>query len=284
MSLKGTLPSRRRFLVSVGAGVLGGLAGCFGDGNDSQETATTQTEENGQPETVMKTAPSEDTPASTSTETPTPSGSLSPPFQSESGTTNYGIELAGSPVIANTSDPAVDIYYWSDYQCAYCKQFEISDHGALPELIRNDVSDGTVRIVFLHYPNYGDHSWTADVMAKCLWHQVKDDSPNRFWEWHRTVFENQELEGGDWSSRSSLLGYARDIEGIDADGLDQCMQQNRDQHETEIEQERKRARDEGFSDTPGFVLYHSGSEQTTSFFGAQPYPTFKQQIDAYSSL
>lgn len=289
MSLKGTLASRRRFLVGVGAGVLGGLAGCLGDGNDSQDSDTTQTDGNEQsetdnPETVMKTAPSEDTPAATSTETPTPSGSLSPPFRSVSGTTDYGIELAGSPVIANTSDPPVDLYYWSDYQCAYCKQFEMSNNGALPKLIRNDVSDGTVRIVFLHYPNYGDHSWTAGVMAKCLWNRVKDDSPDRFWEWHRTVFENQELDGGDWSSRSSLLGYARDTEGIDADALDQCMQQNRGQHETEIEQERKRARDEGFSDTPGFVLYHSGSEQTTSFFGAQPYSTFEQQIDAYSNL
>lgn len=288
MNLKGTLASRRRFLVGVGTGVLGGLAGCLGDDNDSQDTDTTQTDGNGQPEPgtseqVIKTAPNDDddTSTGTSTETPTSSGSLSPPFQSESGTTDYGIELAGSPVIANTSDPTVDIYYWSDYQCAYCKQFEMSDHGALPKLIRNDVADGTTRILLLHYPNYGDHSWTADVMARCLWDQVKDNSPDRFWEWHRTVFENQELDGGDWSSRSSLLGYARDIKGIDANALDQCMQQNRDQHETEIKQERKRARDEGFSDTPGFVLSHSGSDQSTSFFGAQPYSTFKQQIDAY---
>ncbi|UPM41764.1 DsbA family protein [Halocatena salina] len=288
MSLKGTLASRRGFLVSVGVGALGGLAGCLGDGNDTGDPATTR-DENGQQETntpdqVVKTAPSDSTPRDTPTQTATPSGSLSPPFRSESGTTNYGIELAGNPVIANTSDPAVDIYYWSDYQCAYCKQFEVSDHGGFPKLIRNDVADGTVRIVLLHYPNYGQHSWTADVMATCLWNRVKDDRPDRFWEWHRTVFENQQLDGEEWSSRSSLLGYARDIDGIDADALDQCMKQNRKQHETEIKQERKRARNEGFSDTPGFVLYHPKSEQTTSFFGAQPYSTFKQQIDAYRNL
>lgn len=286
MSLKRTLASRRRFLVSVGAGILGGLAGCLGDGSDSQEPATTQANTNRQqktdtPEEVVKTAPSDDPQTATATKTATPSKSLSPPFRSVSGTTNYGIKLAGNPVIANTSNPTVDIYYWSDYQCAYCKQFEMGDNGAMPKLIRNEVANGTVRIVFLHYPNYGDQSWTADVMAKCLWKQVKDDSPDRFWKWHRTVFKKQKLAGGDWSTRSSLLGYARNINGIDAKALDQCMQQNRKQYETEITQERKRAQKEGFSDTPGFVLYHSGSNQSTSFFGAQPYSTFKQQINAY---
>ncbi|RRJ28039.1 DsbA family protein [Halocatena pleomorpha] len=292
MSLKGTLTNRRGFLVSVGVGVCGGLAGCLSDGNDAGTPTTTQNDRSATPETdtpeqVVKTAPSDDAPMTTSTETSTtstPSEPVSPPLRSESGTTSYGIGLAGNPIIANTSDPTVDIYYWSDYQCAYCKQFEMGDNGALPKLIRNEVSDGVARIVLLHYPNYGDHSWTADVMATCLWNRVKDDRPDRFWEWHRTVFENQQLDGGEWSSRSNLLGYARDIDGIDANALDQCMKQNRKQHEAKIKQERKRARNEGFSDTPGFVLYHSGSDQTTSFFGAQPYSTFKQQIDAYRNL
>lgn len=287
MSLKGALASRRGFLGSVAVGVLGGVAGCLGDGGDTQDSPSSQTDESetptgSDPGTVVKTAPGEDTPTETATETPTPSEDpLSPSFRPESGTTEYGIDLAGVPVLTEASDPPVDIYYWSDYQCEFCKQFEMSKNGALPQLIRNEIADGSARIVFLHYPNYGDHSWTADVMAKCLWQQVKDNDPGLFWEWHRTVFDNQGLDGGDWSSRDSLLGYARNIEGIDARSLDQCMQQNRNQHEKDIKQERQRARDEGFSDTPGFVLYHPKSDQSTSFFGAQPYSTFQQQIGAY---
>lgn len=288
MSLKGALASRRGFLGSVAVGVIGGLAGCLGDGNDTKSPSTSETDQSDspetEPETVVKTAPGEDPSTDTPTETPDQSeneGPLSPSFRSESGTTNYGIDLSGTPVIAETADPPVDIYYWSDYQCAYCKQFEMSEHGALPQLIRNEVADGSARIVLLYYPNYGDHSWTAGVMARCLWQQVKDDNPDLFWEWHHTVFDNQGLDGEEWSSRDSLLGYARNIEGINARSLDQCMQQNRKQHENDIKQERQRGQDEGFSDTPGFVMYHPDSDQSTSFFGAQPYSTFQQQIKAY---
>lgn len=283
MRLNEHRPTRRGFLSGVTAAVVG-VAGCLSDGNNpknqpSTTTRTTETEtDDGE---VVKTAPGENTQTSPPSDTPEPSKPLSPPFRPESGTTSYGIELAGSPVIANTSNPPVDIYYWSDYQCAYCKQFEMSKYGAFPQLVRNDVAAGRVRVVLLMYPNYGPHSWTAHVMAKCLWHRVKDTDPSRFWKWHHTVFKNQGLDGEAWSSRKSLLGYARKIKGIDARALDQCMRKNRKQYEKDIREERKRARSENFSETPGFVMHHPESDRSVSFFGAQPYSTFERQINAY---
>jgi protein-disulfide isomerase len=288
-----TQSTRRTFLGSAALAFLGGLAGCLNNQNGgnqdtpSSPTMTPTSTSNGTqpPTTTSQTTPVVKTPRPTptsnptSTPTPTPSKSLSPPFMSVSGTAEYGIELTGSPVMGkqNTNIP-IDIYYWYDYQCSYCKQFETQ---YLPKLVRNEIASGTARLVFLLYPNYGQHSWTAAVMAKCLWQQVKDRNPELFWKWHHTVFKNQQLAGGAWSSRKSLLGYARNIKGINARAIDQCMRKNRKQIEADVRKERKRGRKVGFSGTPGFVLYHPTTDRHVQLQGAQPYIRFHNQIQSF---
>jgi protein-disulfide isomerase len=196
-------------------------------------------------------------------------------------TTAYGINLTGSPVMGkqNTNTP-IDIYYWYDYQCSYCKQFEMGQYGALPKLVRNEITNGTARLILLLYPNYGPHSMTAAVMAKCLWRQVKDRKPDLFWKWHHTAFSHQQSAGGAWSSRKNLLGYAQSIPGIDARAIDQCMQQTRAQLKADVRKERKRARKQGFSQTPGFVLYNPKTKQSVNMQGAQPYNRFQHHISS----
>jgi protein-disulfide isomerase len=197
-----------------------------------------------------------------------------------SGTTDYGIELTGTPVMATKKNAPIDIYYWYDYQCSYCQQFEMGQYAALPKLVRNGIKNGTVRMALLLYPNYGKQSWTAAVAARCIWGMVKDSNPESFWKWHHTVFKNQRLVGGKWSSRKSLLGYAQNINGIDARAVDQCMRQNRKQIEADIRKERKRARKIGFANTPGFVLYSSKTDRHIEMQGAQPYFRFKTHINS----
>jgi protein-disulfide isomerase len=290
-----TQSTRRTFLGSAALAFLGGLAGCLNDQNrESQDppaspTMTTSTSNGTQSSTttsqttpVVKTP--QPTPTSNSTSTPEPASSkpLSPPLVSVSGTTKYGIELTGSPVIGKkNTDPPIDIYYWYDYQCRYCQQFELSKYGALAPLVHNEISNGTVRMILLDYPNYGgrgSHSWTAAIMAKCIWRDVKDRNPDLFWKWHHTVFKHQGLVDGEWSSRKSLLGYARNITGIDARAVETCLRQNRKQIRADVQHERKRARKIGFKGTPSFVLYNPKTGQHSSLYGAQPYPVFQRTI------
>lgn len=290
MSRDTTRSTRRKFLTSATLAVFGGLAGCLGDESggktDAPPSSTSTSTPNAStdtPSSIVKTAPPDPTPDATQTATPepTPSKPLSPPFMNGTGTTKYGIKLDGSPVMGK-KNASVDIYYWSDYQCSFCKQFELGNRGALPKLIRNEISNGKARIVFLQYPNYGEHSWTAGVMAKCLWRKYKDKNPNAFWKWHHSVFEHQKLDGGTWSSRKSLLGYARNIKEINANAIDKCMRKNRKQLEADIRKERKRGKKkEGFANTPGFVLYHPKSDRKMKLQGAQPYSTFNNQIQSF---
>lgn len=180
--------------------------------------------------------------------------------------------------MAKKKDVPIDIYYWYDYQCRFCKQFEMGQYGALPKLVRNKISNGTVRMALLLYPNYSKRSWTAAVAAKCIWRMVKDSNPKLFWKWHHTVFKNQGRVGGSWVSRESLLGYARNIKGIDARAVDQCMRQNRKQIEADVRKERKRAKKVEFAQTPGFVLYNPNTKRRVEMQGAQPYPRFEYNI------
>jgi protein-disulfide isomerase len=179
------------------------------------------------------------------------------------------------------TNPPIDIYYWYDYQCRYCHQFEMGKYGALAPLVKNEISSGTARMILLTYPNYGgrgSHSWTAAIMAKCVWRMVKDKNPDLFWKWHHSVFKHQGLVGGGWSSRKSLLGYARNIKGINARAVDTCMRQNRKQIKADVQRERKRARKIGLKGTPGFVLYNPKTGRHSSFHAAQPYAVFQRHI------
>jgi protein-disulfide isomerase len=292
-----TRSTRRKFLGSAALVFLGGLAGCQSNSDEttpdntssptSTPTSTTTSTPNGtESPTTTDTTPVVKTPrkipTSNSTPTPTqPAKPLSPPLVSVSGTTKYGIELTGSPIIGKkNTDVPIDIYYWYDYQCRYCQQFEMGQYGALPKLVRNEISNGTARIVLLQYPRpkYGKHSMIAAIMAKSIWRLVKDSTPALFWKWHHTVFKHQHLVGGKWSSRKSLLGYARNITGIDARAVDQYMRKNRKQIKADVLRERKRIRKEGIKSTPGFVLYHPKSDSHSSFQGAQPYPVFQRRM------
>lgn len=281
-------PLSRRNVMRSATLLLGtSMAGCLnqlGSGTDEDQSSTpenTQISEksskngnttNSTPYEVTA-APDPSTP--TATPTPTPTKDISPSFVALSGTTEYDIELAGTPVMGKKDAP-IDIYYWSDYQCAYCKQFE---DNYLPELVQNEINNGTARMILLQYPNYGEHSWTAAVMARCLWKTVKDRTPDVFWKWHHSVFEHQELPEKKWSSRERLLEYARNT-GIDASAIDQCMRTNRKQFETDIRGERKRVQTEGFSATPGFMLYARNTGKKIKLTGAQPYSRFHSHIQS----
>lgn len=69
-------------------------------------------------------------------------------FHESDETTGFGVELDGRP-IAGEPDAPVDIYYWTDYLCPFCKKFET---GALPDVGRNYVDAGEARLVTLMYP------------------------------------------------------------------------------------------------------------------------------------
>ncbi|WP_255150585.1 DsbA family protein [Halorarius halobius] len=197
-----------------------------------------------------------------------------PPMHSSTETTGLGVDLSGNP-LTGSMDAPVDIYYYSDFQCPFCEQFE---HGALPKLLDNEVADGTARLVFLEFPYIGNRSTTAAVAAKCVWRQVHASSPRTYWRWHSAVFDAQGKPNSGWATRANLLDITASVDGVDADTVGTCMDEHRSAIESSLEATVAQATEFGVEGTPTFVLYDREGGSAARLVGAQPYERFAEAI------
>jgi hypothetical protein len=126
--------------------------------------------------------------------TGSPSQGYSPStYQSLDGETGYGVELANRPVVGERDAP-VDMYYWMDYLCPFCKEFETQ---TLPKIGRNYIESGDVRLVFLSYPNIGQYSRPSAHWDRCVWRLNAESEPSTYWHWHGEAFDAQSDGGHD---------------------------------------------------------------------------------------
>jgi protein-disulfide isomerase len=172
-------------------------------------------------------------------------------------------------------DAPVDIYYWSDYQCPFCRRFE---REAFPKVIENHVRPGTVRVVFIEFPYLGEASMTAAVMDRCVWRQVRDDTPAAYWRWHSTLFDRHGDENTGWASRADLLSTTRGVDGVDASAVESCLNEHRSGIEASIRSDKNQASRYGIRGTPAFVLYNREADAAGKLVGAQPYDRFDEAI------
>lgn len=208
-------------------------------------------------------------------ETPTPPDGEFPYMRSTSGTTDYGVSLDNTPVMG-TDEAPVDMYYWSDYLCPFCSTFALDIH---PKIGRNAVADGTLRVVFLQLPNIGPNSGPAAILSKCVWDQVADSEPDRFWEWHHAVFEQQGEENSGWADIENLLTITENA-GFDTDPLRRCIENKQDSIKEELQAEIDAADKEKIKGTPAFVLVNKETGKKQDITGTQPYETFKATIES----
>jgi len=137
--------------------------------------------------------------------------------------------------------------------------------GTEPDIIRDYVMTGQVKLVFWPVLNHGNPSVYSTLTAECAGQQ----NPDFFWALHKYLFENQDdLWGAD---RDYYVQTAVSL-GVDqtqfeacydgADGLAQVM---------ELDNGR---RQRGIFSQPQFNI------NGYIFVGAQPYETFAEALDA----
>ncbi|MFC4249017.1 DsbA family protein [Natribaculum luteum] len=250
-------PRRRAVLGGLAASV-GSVAGCLSAGKRPASEAASNDESTAELVAAATTALGTD--------------SL---FHATTETTALGVPLAGVP-IAGARDAPVDLYYWGDYQCPFCTHFE---RGAFPELLANDVADGTVRIALLQLPKVGDDSKVAAALSKCVWRQVQEDRPDAYLRWHEAVFDAQGEKNSGWASRAALLSLTEDVDGIDADALEADLETNREKIRSRLDADAESATANGVSATPSFLVFHADSDTTTQLKGAQPYEMYRDAIE-----
>lgn len=174
------------------------------------------------------------------------------------------VKTAGNPFIGNASAPVV-VAEWMDYQCPFCKRF---NDQVMPQLMKDYIETGKVKVVFKDYQFLGADSQTAGLAGRAVW----EVAPNKYYDWHKAMYDKQDNENGGWGSRADILALVKSL-GIDSSKVDQLMTSKVKEYQKAMDADKAEGTSMGINGTPGTII----GKQLIS--GAQPYAAFKQVID-----
>ena len=164
------------------------------------------------------------------------------------------------------ADARLTMVEFSDFQCPFCGRFV---HDTLPQLLREYVDTGKVRLVFRHFPIPSLHpdATRASEAGECARQQGK------FWEMHDKLFANQQA-----LSPAALIGYGSAI-GLDAARFQSCLG---GMATAQVRQDVDVGTRIGISGTPTFfigTMQNGKVHVLRAVVGASPYANFKTALD-----
>ena len=167
------------------------------------------------------------------------------------------VKYDGAPILGEEDAP-VTMVEFSDFQCPYCARFF---EQTFPQLKENYIKTGKVKLAFRHLPlSFHQYAQKTAEASECANEQGK------FWEYHDTVFSNQ-----DQLSDTILSIWAGEI-GLDVKKFDDCLESGK--YKEKVQADSNDAGSYGVSGTPSFFV------NGKLLVGAQPYEAFQQVIDA----
>jgi protein-disulfide isomerase len=176
------------------------------------------------------------------------------------------VDLAGEPFVGSADAP-VTLAYWLDYQCPFCKEFDLQ---VLPALYKQYVETGKLKVVFKDFQFLGPDSQTAGLAAKAVWELF----PDKYFDWHQAMFKAQDRENGGFGNKKDIIELTRTVGGIDAEAISRLMEEKKGEYQKEQDADKAEGSGFGVRGTPGFVI------GTQLIAGAQPLSVFTQLIDA----
>ena len=175
------------------------------------------------------------------------------------------VKTDGDPFIGRADAP-VTIAFWSDFQCPFCKQFELN---TLPQMVKDYVDTGKVKLVFMDFAFLGSDSTTAALYNRAVWKLY----PDAYFTWRVAMYEAQDAENGGFGDAASIDKLNAKVKGIDAGVVAADVKANTSTYQALINADRAEAQKAGVNATPSFVI------GTQVVQGAYPYPTFQAAID-----
>ncbi|MCX6787081.1 MAG: thioredoxin domain-containing protein [Candidatus Kaiserbacteria bacterium] len=186
------------------------------------------------------------------------------------------VKTDGDPFIGQVNAP-VTIAFWSDFQCTYCKAFEvggvpqITTPAAFPDIVKNYVDTGKVKIVFMDFSFLGNDSTAAALYSRSVWKLY----PDKYFDWRTAMYTAQDEEGDQgFGDAASIDKLSASISGIDAVKVAADVKANASVYQAAIDADKAEAGKVGINATPSFVV------GTQVIAGAYPYATFQTAIDA----
>jgi protein-disulfide isomerase len=176
------------------------------------------------------------------------------------------VKTAGEPTIGNANAP-VTIAYWYDYQCPFCKQ---NEETVMTQIVKDYVDTGKIKIVFKDFQFLSEDSQRLGKVSRAVW----DTDPSKFYQWHKSVYDNQGTENTGWATDAKILSITTGVLGAtEAQKVMQLAVKNADAYQKEMDADKAEGGAMGINGTPGTII----GKQLIS--GAQPYAAFKQAID-----
>jgi protein-disulfide isomerase len=189
------------------------------------------------------------------------------------------VKTDGVPFIGSANAP-VTIAFWSDFQCPYCKAFEVGGvpqiptPAALPDIIKNYVDTGKVKVVFKDVvflsPRMGMDSLTAVLYSQSVWKLY----PSQYHAWRNAMFVAQDEEAGGFGDAASIDKLNATIAGIDAAKVAADVKANTGAYTQVANATTAEAQKLGINATPSFIV------GTQKIEGAVPFANFKTVIDS----
>lgn len=186
------------------------------------------------------------------------------------------VTTANEPFIGNPNAP-VTIAFWSDYQCPYCKAFEvggipqITTPAAFPQIIQDYVNAGKVKVIFKDYVFLGNDSLAAAEYGRSIWKLY----PDQYFTWRTAMYTSQDEEGDKGFGNAATIDKLNaTIAGLDAAKIAADVAANKATYDAEIQADLAEGKKFGIQATPSFIV---GKQMIA---GAYPFDTFKTAIDA----
>jgi len=170
------------------------------------------------------------------------------------------------PMALGSADAPLMIVEFSDYQCPYCQRFHAE---VLPELRRNFIDTGKVRLVFKDLPlAMHREALPAAVAARCAAAQGK------YWEMNEALFANQaKLSAGLYARLAEALHL--DLKAFEACRTDPATTQA-------VRRDTREAQQFGLTSTPSFLMGRREGERLRIERvgrGFATYTVFAQELD-----
>lgn len=174
---------------------------------------------------------------------------------------------AGEPFIGQADAP-LTIAYWYDYQCPFCHQNEETVMGPL---IQDYVNTGKVRIIFKDNAFLGPDSIKLALLSRAVW----EIAPDKFYAWHKAIFDHQGQENSGWATDGLVLSLSSDVLGTStAEQVVLQAAKKSSTYQVMIDADRNEAQSLGISGTPALIIGH------TLVPGALPYAQIKADVEA----
>ncbi len=176
------------------------------------------------------------------------------------------VTIAGEPFIGNPNAP-VTIAYWYDYQCPFCQRHE---QQVMTLMVKDYVDTGKAKIVFKDYAFLGEDSISVALIERAVW----EVAPDKFYAWHKMIFDNQGSENGGWAKKANILKLSKTIPGLDVAKVEALTISKEKEFKDGMQADQSEGSMYGVTGTPAFI---TGKHLV---MGAQPYAQIKAAIDA----